>query len=175
MKESKYAAVLLFPDNHDPVFRTNDTDLQKRLQYMAREYHIFLKRVRSLDEAIAVTKVIKKSYQIGHMELAGHGTPFTLSWPDYTIEVGYDREKLSILFNMLESHSSILTLSCDNGRVMGTDNILDYLAKIARGHTVIGTNCENGKHLRLKISSARPFIIEYTTIDGRNVTITKKY
>jgi hypothetical protein len=42
----------------------------------------------------------------------------------------------------------------------------------SKGHRVIGTQCENGKHLSLKVSCARPVKIKYKkgTVD---VTVTK--
>ncbi len=173
-KYSNLAAVILFPSGNDPMFSLDDIDLQKRIEYMARAYHVYLKRVFILDEAIDIVINIKKKYKIGHLELGGHGSPTSLSWPMHILKVGYDKEKLSLLFSLLEFDAAIMTLSCYNGKNIKGDNFLDYLAKIAKGHRVIGTSCANGKHLRLKISSASPFIIEYTK-GNTNVTVIKQF
>lgn len=173
-KYSNYAAVILFPDDNDPIFELGDIDLQQRLKYMAREYHVYLKRVCNLNEAISVTRNIKMQYNIGYLELGGHGSATSLAWPDQILQVGYNKEQLFELFSLLEFGAPIMTLSCFNGKKIKGDNFLDFLAKIARGHQVIGTKCANGKHLKLKLSSARPFIIEYTR-GNTNVTVIKQY
>jgi len=174
-KYSTLVAIILFPDDNDKAFTIEDENLQIRMCYLAREYHVFLKRVNNLNEAIDITKKIKINYDIGHMELGGHGNPTTLAWPKEKLEVNKNRDKLKILFSMLHSNSSIFTLSCNNGQQISGDNLLDYFAKIARGHRVIGISCENSNRLFLKISSANPFQIEYTDQRGRDVTVTKKY
>lgn len=173
-KFSNLAAVILFPDDNDPVFSSHDDDLQQRMDYMAREYHVYLKRVSSLSEAISVVRTIKTKFRIGHLELGGHGSPTTIAWPKQIIEVGWNRSELETLFNMLEPEAAILTLSCCNGMTIRGDNILEYLAKIARGHQVIGISCENGKHLSLKVSSARPFKVKYKN-GGTDVTVIKQF
>lgn len=172
---SSLAAIILFPADNDPTFTINDEDLQKRMHYLAREYNVYLQRVYNLSDAIAITRTIKQFFDIGHMELAGHGSATTLSWPRQVIRVGKCTDELTILFSMLQPDAAIMTLSCYNGKSISGSNILDYFARIARGHRVIGTSTSNGKHLRLKISSAKPFIIEYTDMYGRNVTVTKIY
>jgi hypothetical protein len=173
MIRTNLASVTLFPDDSDPIFGLNDIDLQKRLQYMSRGYHVYLKRVNSLDDAINIVRKIKKYHKIGHLEIGGHGTATSIKWPYQLIKVNENRDKLKTLFDMLEPTAAIFTISCYNGKKIKGDNILDYFSKIAPGHKVIGTSCANGKHLHLKISSANPFIIEYTTSRGRNVTVTK--
>lgn len=172
---SSLAAVILFPADTDPTFSINDEDLQKRMHYLAREYNVYLERVYNLDDAIAITRTINTSFTIGHMELAGHGSATTLSWPRQIIRVNTCTDKLTTLFSMLHPGAAIMTLSCYNGKTINGSNILDYFARIARGHRVIGTSTSNGKHLRLKISRANPFEIEYTDMYGRNVTVTKIY
>lgn len=173
-KLSNLAMITLFPDDNDYTFSIHDEDLQKRLHYMSSEYHVFLKRVRTLDEAISVVQTIKSQYNIGHLEIGGHGTPTTIKWPHYTIEVNKDRFKLNLLFSYLDLEASIMTLSCFNGKAIKGDNILDYFGKIALGHRVIGTQCENGKHLSLKLSCPRPLKIKYKR-GNMDVTAIKYY
>jgi len=172
---SSLAAVILFPADNDPIFTINDEDLQKRMYYLSREYNVYLQRVYNIDDAIAITRTIKQSFSIGHMELAGHGSATTLSWPRQVIRVGKCTDQLTTLFSMLHPGAAIMTLSCYNGKGINGSNILGYFARIARGHRVIGTSTSNGKHLRLKISRANPFEIEYTDMYGKNVTVTKIY
>lgn len=174
-KYSTFAAVILFPDDNDKAFTIQDEDLQMRMCYLAREYHVFLKRVKNLNEAIDITKKINLNYNIGHMELGGHGNPTSLAWPKERLEVNKNRDKLTILFGMLHYDAAIFTLSCNNGQEIYGDNLLDYFAKIARGHRVIGISCANSNRLLLKISGAKPFQIEYTDQHGRDVTVTKLY
>jgi hypothetical protein len=171
-KSTTLAAVILFPDDDDPTFDSDDVDLKKRMDYMAREYHVFLKRVSSLEAAINILSDIRLIYDIGHLELGGHGTATSISWPDYTICVNKDADIIKLMMDMLEADAVIMTLSCYNG--LGHNNILDYLAKIAKGHRVIGVNCANSKHLSLKVSCARPFKVKYKC-GNRNVTVIKQY
>ncbi len=171
-KHSIFASVTLFPDDNDINFSLNDIDLQKRMDYMAREYHVYLKRVSTLDDAIKIVKQIKKSYSIGHLELGGHGNATSLAWPKHVLKVDCDTDKLRELFSLLHYDAAIMTLSCYNGKNTKKTNMLEFLAGLARGHKVIGTSCANSKRLKLKISSARPFIIEYTN-GNKNVTVTK--
>ena len=171
-KPSDLAMLILFPDNDDPVFSLYDTDLQQRLDYMARVYHVYLKRVRNLDQALQIIQGIE--FNIGHLELGGHGSATTIHWPNYTIKVGKDRKELQQLFSYLEPDACIMTLSCYNGKPIKGDNILDYFSKLAPHHRVIGTRCENGKHLSLKVSCPRPLKIKYKK-GNIDVTVTKYY
>ena len=172
MRYSDEAIVILYPDNNDPTFSSYDVDLQKRMKYMTHVYHVFLKRVSTLREAINVVSEIKKKYKICEINLGGHGTATTLHWPSTTLKVNKDETDLRELFSMLEPNAPILTLSCQNGKKIQGKNMLQYIAGIAKGHRVIGTTCNNGKHLRLKLTSPKPLNIKYTC-NGRDVTSTE--
>jgi hypothetical protein len=170
-KGSRYCALLLFPDDNDPIFSSEDRDLIQRIEYMSMEYHIYLKRVRDLQQAIDKSFEVSDLFKICHMELGGHGTAKTLHWPRQVIEVGKERDLLSILFSFVcdagvdESGvripGSILTLSCYNGKKTKGQNILEYFHTIAEDKKVIGTKCANGKHLSLVVSCARPLKLDY--------------
>lgn len=169
---SNEAIVILFPDNNDPVFSLHDIDLQKRMIYMTHVYHVYLKRVSTLQEAIGVVKEIKNKYKICELNIGGHGSATMIHWPGEIIKVGKKEAELRELFNLLEPGAPILTLSCQNGKSIRSKNMLQYIAGIARGHRVIGTTCNNGKHLKLKISCPKPLKIEYTN-NGKDVTSTE--
>lgn len=141
---------------------------------MAQEYNVLLKRVSTLEDCVNVLKLMASHYKIIHLEIGGHGTSTSINLGLSTLRVGRDRDKLASLFSYIDPHAQILTISCNNGKRIRGDNMLTYLAKIARGHRVMGTVCENGSHLELKVESARPLKLTYT-YRGEDVTAFEYY
>jgi hypothetical protein len=170
-KSTNRAAIIFFPNDSDPAFSFADKDFIQRIHYMSKEFNIFGKRALCLQQATDVAVELRKHFGMMHMELGGHGTPTSIDWPGENICVGEKDLELSILLSTLEPGSTVLTLSCQNGKsIPDGENMLEYLARIGYGHKIIGTSCDNGKHLSLKVSCPYPLELEYS-YKGRNVTI----
>ena len=175
------ALLLVARDRKPPMgdFHLN-YDLQRRILYMQSQgrYNVLLKRVGTLLEAVNVVKQVKEvhGYRIIHLEFIGHGDPTSLNLGKEVIRVGRSDSKLKEIFCRLECGALILALSCFSGAYIGEgrDNLITYMAKLARGHQVIGTRAENGPHLSLKVSRARPLRVKYKMGD-RNVTVIQYY
>lgn len=185
-KQTDEVAILFFPvQDHNNAFTERDSDLMQRLEWMASEYHIILKRVPDIYEAVNIAEMIKEQEKkICHIELAGHGTETSLTWSnsavgqiraDETQEATLVDEALARLSRTLEDWASIVCLSCSNGgEVPGRENNLQHVARIAYGHRVIGTTIENGKHLDLLCTSIKPFEMQWFD-QGVNVTGSCQY
>ncbi len=169
------AAVVFFPSNMDSNFSFSGEDFSKRMYYMSMEYNIFGKRVRDLSHAIQIMAEISETFSIEHIELGGHGTPYSIQWSLERIEVGKSDDSLKLLFSMMSSNGTVLTLSCQNGKSVGDENMIDYLARIGRGHRIIGTSCNNSSALNLKVTSPYPLQLKYTTSYGGDVTVIRQF
>ncbi len=173
------AAVILFPKGTDPAFSFADKDFCKRMYFMATKYKVFGFRVANLEEASEKISEVIHSFHNGghsvqHLELGGHGTSTSISWPEQDIRVNCCDFELSLLFSMLEPESSILCLSCQNGRPTEGENMGEYLARVGLGHKIFTTTCDIGPHLDLKVNSALPFDVKYT-LHGKDVTAIYKF
>ena len=172
LKFTTRSAVIFFPKDEDPAFSFREENFVKRMQYMRKEFNIFGRRVDTLEEAIKELGIITSQYFVEHLELGGHGSPTTILWPMEKIEVGESDYGLTMLFSMLVVGSSIVTLSCKNGKNMkDKENMLEYLARIGFGHRVIGTECDNGPGLRLEVTCPYPIELRYTNSKGKDVTV----
>lgn len=145
--QTQEAAVLLWPS------RLEDEDIQKRLIHYSRTYHVFLKRVRNLEDAIDICKLIKQNHKIKYLEFHGIGTATSIEWAGQILRVGLDQKQLSELFNLLESDATIVTLASQNGKGM-----VDYFAELAKGHLVIG-HTGDLTPLTVKVKSLKPLVI----------------
>jgi hypothetical protein len=169
-KNVDVAAVILFPMNTDPAFSFSSDDFQKRMYYMAMEMNIYGKRVLNLEHAIACISEILMTQRIVHLEIGGHGDGFSIRLPEQVITVGDETTHLEILFSMLVPNSTILLVTCRGG-----EQIIEYLARIGLGHRFIGVKCDLGPHINLKVESARPLEVKYTTNSGQDVTVVRQY
>lgn len=172
LKFTSRSAVIFFPKDEDPAFSFTEENFVKRMEYMRKEFNVFGRRVDTLEEAIRELGIVTSQYFVEHLELGGHGSPTTILWPMQRIEVGESDYDLTMLFSMLVVGSSIVTLSCKNGKNMKEkENMLEYLARIGFGHRVIGTKCDNGPGLRLEVTCPYPIELKYTNSKGEDVTV----
>ena len=175
-KKNDDLALIFYPDKVDPNFSEHQEDLRLRIKYMAQEYNVFLKRISTIDQCLEYIKMLSRYFKLIHLEIGGHGTATSIDLGKQHIRVGHDSQKLKDMFGYLEPEAQILTLSCNNGaaRRSGGDNMITFLAKLARGHRVIGTKIENSSLLDLKVKSARPLRLAWK-YKGENVTISEYY
>lgn len=169
-KNVDLAAVILFPMDTDPAFSFSSDDFQKRMYYMSMEMNIYGKRVLNLEHAIVCISDILMTQRIVHLEIGGHGDGFSIRLPEQVITVGDDTTQLEMLFSMLVPNSTVLLVSCRGG-----NQFIEYLARIGLGHRFIGVNCDLGPHINLKVESACPLKVKYTTHTGQDVTVIRKY
>lgn len=178
LKDTTRTAVVFFPNEEDPAFSFAEENFSKRMHYMTKEYNVFGKRIDTLEQATKFLTSLTQffCYEIEHIEIGGHGTPTSISLPKETISVGNSDTELVMLFSILKPNSTILTLSCQNGKDMkNKENMLEYMARIGLGHKVIGTSCNNGKHLSLEVLSPYPLNLKYTDKKGKDVTMVYQF
>lgn len=169
-KDVDIAAIIFFPLDTDPAFSFSDESFQKRMYFMSMEMNVYGRRILNIEQAISSVSDIMLNHSIVHMEIGGHGDGISIQLPEQTISIGEDSSCLELLFNMMVPDSTVLLLSCRGG-----GPIIDYLANIGLGHRFIGVECDLGPNINLKVESACPLQVKYTTNSGRDVTVIRKY